>query len=90
MAAVPADPARTTRERQILDAPLDEDDDATLELDEVREVDEGPHDPGEQARQVHAEHVATAAHRPITARLPLSKYSNGASGGFPRSLRTTS
>ena len=50
------DQARPTGERQILDSPLD-DDDAALELDEAREVDEGPHDPGEQARQVHAEHV---------------------------------
>jgi len=63
---------------EIEEAPLDEDDDAALEFDDVDQVDEEPDAPGNEARDMYAENVGDGRRRgPMTAISPLSKYLNG-------------
>jgi len=51
------DEAGAAAEGQILEAPLDEDENAALEFDDVDEVDEQPDKPGRKAGNVNAENV---------------------------------
>jgi hypothetical protein len=51
------DEAGAAAEREVEKTPLDEDDDAALEFDDVDEVDEDPQAPGGEAGNVNAENV---------------------------------
>ena len=51
------DEASATAEGEILEAPLDENLDAALELHDVHEMDEEPHEPGEKTGDVHTENI---------------------------------
>src|SRR6266404_304568 len=51
------DQARATAEGQVFESPLNENDDATLKLHNVNQVNEEPHQPGEQAGDVDAENI---------------------------------
>jgi hypothetical protein len=49
--------SRSTVERQVLDRPLDENQYAALELDEVHQIDERPDEPSQKARNMEAEDI---------------------------------
>src|SRR5258707_8824862 len=51
------DQAGAAAKGEIEEAPLDEDDDAALEFDDVDQVDEEPDEPGDEAGDVNAENV---------------------------------
>jgi hypothetical protein len=51
------DQARAAAEREVFESPLNEDEHATLKLDDVNEVDKEPDQPGGQAGDVEPENV---------------------------------
>src|SRR5215470_8415257 len=51
------DQTRPAAEGQVLDGPLDEDENPALELDQVHQVDERPDDPGGEAREAESKRV---------------------------------
>ncbi len=51
------DEASTTTEGEVLEAPLNENLDAALELNDVHEMDEEPDEPGEEAGDVQTENI---------------------------------
>lgn len=53
----PGNEAGAAAEGEVLEAPLDEDENAALELDDVDEVDEKPDKPGGKTGNVNAENV---------------------------------
>src|SRR5579862_4837715 len=56
--------ARSAAESHVLDGPLNENQDAALELDDVCEVNKSPYQPGRQAPKMYAENVG---HRGCTS-----------------------
>lgn len=72
-------------EREVLERPLNEHQHSVSELHDLHDVNEFPNEPGEQPGEFDSETFATAAARPIPARLPLSKYSKA--GGPPLRAR---
>src|SRR5882762_7626112 len=58
------DQARAAAEREVFESPLYEDADAALKLHDVNQVDEEPHEPGEQPGNVDAKNIC---HRGRTA-----------------------
>jgi hypothetical protein len=55
--SVAGDQARATAEGEIEETPLDENENAALELDDVHEVDKKPDEPGRETRDVEAENI---------------------------------
>src|ERR1700674_3709834 len=51
------DQASAAAERQVLESPLNENDDAALKLHDVNQVDEEPHQPGKQPGNVDAKNI---------------------------------
>ncbi len=45
-------------ESEVLDCPLDKNQNAALELDDIHQMDERPYDPSRQSRQMHAKSIS--------------------------------
>jgi D-alanyl-D-alanine carboxypeptidase/D-alanyl-D-alanine-endopeptidase (penicillin-binding protein 4) len=65
-----------------LDCPLDENQNAALELDNVHQMDEHPHEPSRQSRDVEAEHVSPPLKEEVKVTLKVSQNLHASSTPF--------
>src|SRR5260370_4150966 len=63
------DEPRPATESEILDCPLDKNQNAALELDYIHQMDERPYKPGRQSRHMHAKAISPAAPPPNNPQL---------------------
>src|ERR1700757_2236310 len=69
--SVACDQARATAEGEIEETPLDENENAALELDDVHEVDKKPDEPGRETRDVEAENIGDSSSAADDSHVPF-------------------